>query len=192
MTVIETSEPSAAIQQLTIYNSNIGGDLNKKATFSVPAGTSWAIVGVVLDNTVVPGDIASLITSIEALTEVTSVNGDQIFGQIPSSILVTDHEAIVYVTSRMNIVIGTGGDTFPKTINNFESVKPPVNRKWCIFALRVPAPLDDTKIATLETAMEGITNIDIAEHLIDDTVSSRAAAAADLTINVHTRIESTI
>ena len=189
MTVIETSEPTAAVQQTTNYNTNTGGNLNKSVTFSVPVGTSWAIVGTVLGDAVVPGDIASLITSIEALTEVTSVNGDQVFGRIPSSILAVDHECIVYVTSTMAVTIGLGGDTFPKTIKNSETVKPPVDKKWCIFALRVPDPLDDAKITSLESAMEGITGITTAEHLIDDTVSSRAAAAAILNVGVHMRIE---
>jgi hypothetical protein len=189
MAVIETSEPSAAGQQLADYNQNIGGNIIKRLSFSVPADTHWCIIGTVLADAAVPADVTStLIPAIEALPEVTSVNGDQIWGQIPSSILTVDHAAILYVSTDMQVNLGTG-DTFSTRTQATESVVPPVNKKWCVIVLRVPSALDDTSIATLETAIEGITGITTCEHLVDGTVSSRASANATLAVAAHVRIE---
>lgn len=189
MAVLQTSYPSADVIQKEIYNTNLGGQLNLRAEFSVPAGISWAVVGTVLVDAATPADVTStLIPAIEALAQVTSVNGDQVWGQIPSTIQMADHECKVHVTSRMTMQIGTT-DVFSQVIENYETIKPPVNKKWCIFVLRVPSALNDSAITALESAIEGITGVTTCEHLIDGTVSSRASAGANLVINVHMRID---
>ena len=189
MSVIELSEPTVAQQQLAHHNQNIGGLLNGSAEFNVPANIAWCVVGTVVADAATPADVPTLKTAIEALAEVTSVNGNQLWGQIPSTILAVNHEAVLHVTSQMSANIGSGGDVFRERIKAHETVKPPLNKKWCVWILRVPAALDATKIAALETALEGITGISTAEHLIDGLTSARQSGNAALTVSAHLRID---
>lgn len=189
MAVTELTEPTAEQQQLANYNQNIGGALNRRIQYSVPADVAWCVVGCVFADVVTPADVTTtLVPAIEALTEVTSVNGDQFFGQVPSSITASGHEAVLHVSSAMSSTIGSGGDTFPQMIKNSETQKPPLDKKFGVFVLRVPAAMDATKITALETAMVGITGINAAEHLIDGVTSSRQSGDATLQIWSHLRI----
>ena len=99
------------------------------------------------------------------------------------------HEAVLHVTGRLSAEIGTAGDHFTQTDQAHESIKPPVAKKWVVIVIRVPSALDNTKIAALEAAIEGITGVTTCEHLIDGTVSSRVVSAATLDLAVHLRIE---
>jgi len=189
MSVIQLAEPSADVLQLNIYNANIGGGLNKRATYSVPPSIHWCVVGTVFNDAVTESDIPTLLAAIEALVEVTSVNGDQFWGQMPSAVEASDHELVLHVTSGMSSTIGTGGDTFAQVVQNHETIKPPANKKWGLWVVRVPAALDDTKIAALESAMTGITGIALTEHLIDGSTSSRQVGNATLVVAAHVRID---
>jgi len=188
MAVIALIEPSEAVLQKALYNSNIGGSLNKRASFSVPPGTHWVVVGCVLADVTEPEDVPTLISGISSLADVTSINGDQVWGQIPASVAAEDHEVVLHVSSRMSMAIGDG-DSFNQRIDAHEVIKPPVGKKWCIFVLRVPNAMDAARIAALENAIEGVTGITMAEHLIDGTVSDRASSNAALTIQCHMRID---
>jgi len=191
MSVIQLVEPASDIQQKTNYNSNVGGLLNRREEFVVPAGTSWAVVGCVLVDSAVPGDVdTALIPSLEALAEVTSVNGNQLWGQIPATIEASDHEAVLHISSSMSATIGLDGSkTFTRTVNNHKSIKPPLGKKWVVLAIRTPAPLDAAKITSLQNAIEGIAGVTTAVNLIDDIVSDRATASASLVISAHVRID---
>ena len=190
MAIVALSEPSAAQVQLDTYNRNLGGSLNRRAEFTVPADTHWAVIGCVVADVVTQSDVTdTLVPAIEALAQVTSVNGDQFWGQIPASIEAANHECVLYVTSRCVTGIGPAGDYFNETTQGVEQLKPPLDKKWFLAVLRVPAALDDTAIAALEAAVAGITGVSSCEHLIDGTVSDRATASASLVITAHLRIE---
>jgi len=191
MAVLELVEPSAAQLQLAVYNQNLGGALNKSVTFSVPAGIHWAVVGCVLADAATPASVAStLVPAVEALSEVTSVNGDQLFGQIPATVEQEGYECVLYVVATANLGIGPAGDYFTQTDKAVENIKPPLGKKWVVLILRVPTALDNTKISALEAAITGIAGVTTTEHLIDGTVSSRATANATLQIAAHMRLES--
>lgn len=190
MAVIQLTEPTDAQKQLDIYNQNIGGNLNRSTTFSVPAGVHWAIVACQLADAATPASVAStLVPAVEALDEVTSVNGDQLYGQVPATIAAEGYEAVLNVSSLMAVEIGSGGDTFTQQLRNHETIKPPLAKKWVVLTLRVPEALDDTKIAALEAAIDAIAGVNGCEHLIDGTVPTRAAANASLQIATHLRLE---
>lgn len=190
MAVIELTEPSAAVQQTQIYNQNIGGTLNRRVTFTVPGGIHWCVIGCVVADVATPSDVPTLVNAITALDQVTSVNGDQFWGQVPAAIEAGGMQAVLHVTSRMSMSIGTAGDTFFQSIDAHASVTPPAGKKWCVFVLRLPAALDAAGITALEAAVTAINGITLCEHLIDGTVSSRVAEAATLVINAHLRIDS--
>jgi len=190
MAIIALSEPTAAQQQKEIFNRNVGGNLNQRAEFSVPAGVHWAVVGCVVADAATPSDVTNtLVPAIEGLAQVTSVNGDQFWGQVPASIEAPDHECVLTVTSRCVAGIGPGGDYFEQATQGVEQLKPPVGKKWFVAVLRVPDAMDDAKIAALESAIQGITGITTCEHLIDGSVSDRATANATLVISAHMRID---
>lgn len=192
MAITVLAEPSAADIQLAIYNQAIGSTLKKTEQFSVPAGVSWCVVGCVLSDAATPSDVeTTLVPAIESLSQVTSVNGDQLFGQMPAAIEATGHEAVLCIESRCHAEIGPAGDYFSQVIQNSERVTLPLGKKWCLLVLRVPAALNDTLIAQLETAITGITGITQTEHLIDGTVSSRATQDASLRVTAHIRLEPT-
>ena len=191
MAVVQLTEPSSAQLQLDTYNRNLGGNLSKRVNFSVPAGTSWAVVGCVLADAATPSGVAEVIVpALEDLSGViTSVNGDQFYGQIPATMEVPDNDFVLHVSTSCVSQVGTAGDNFSQLVRSHETLTPPLNKKWCLFILRVPEELDDAKIAALESDMEGVIGISIAEHLIDGTIPLRAASNATLQINAHLRIE---
>jgi len=192
MAVIETSVPSADDQQKAVYNANIGGQMNISKTYSAPASTPWCVVGTVVVDAATAASIEStLVPAIAALAEVTSVNGDQLYGPAPSGALPAAHEVVLYVSSDLSTTIGTGTNAFTRIARSTKNIKPPAGKKWCVFVLRLPATLDATKIATLQTAMEGIAGITTAVVLVHGTIDSMAASNASLTIHAHARIEPT-
>jgi hypothetical protein len=190
MAVIKLYEPSAAVLQNNIYNSNVGGQLNLRSEFNgVPAGTAWAVIGCVFaPDPVTPAMITGTLNpGLEALAEVTSVNGDQLLGQIPATIEATDHEPNLHVTVNASSTIdGAGGFTKTNRTHDLQTV--PLGKWWCVVIIRVPSELDPTKIATLETAVETISGVTTCVHLVDGIVSSRASNA-NLTVASHVRIE---
>jgi hypothetical protein len=190
MAVLQLVEPTDDILQLAKYNSNIGGQLNRYVNLSVPADVAWAVVGLVLVDAATPESVVNvLIPAIEALAEVTSVNGNQLYGQIPDTIEPAGYEAVLHVSSFMTANIGSG-DVFIERTQAHETVKPPVGKKWCVALLRLPSELDDTKIAALESALEGITGVTTAEHLIDGVTSDRQSGDAQFKLAAHIRIDS--
>lgn len=192
MGIVQLSEPTVAQLQKEVYNRNLGGSLNRSTSFSVPAGVNWAVVGCVLADAATPsGVLDTVVPGIEALAEVTSVHGDQLYGELPASLDVADHDFVLFVTSNCNYDIGVGGDTFKKVSRVTETVNLPVGKKWCVVILRVPDPLDATKVSALESAIQGVTGVTLCEHLIDDSISDRAVSDADLRIVTHVRIEPT-
>ncbi len=189
MSVLEISEPSSDQSQLATYNSNIGGGLKLKNEFLAPADVNYAIVGLVLvDGATAAGVASTLVPDIEALTEVTSVNGDQVFGQTPASVP-TDFETTVNVQVDIKSAVGTGGDTFSNSERKFEKIKPPNDKKWVVVNLRVPTDLDALAITALESALEGITGVTTAEHLVSGFINSLTVGNANIVITTHVRID---
>jgi len=190
MAVIELAEPTAEQQQLNNYNSNVGGNLNLRTTFpSVPAGTAWAVIGCVFaPDPVTPAMITgTLVPGLTALSEVTSVHGDQLLGKIPATIEAAGHEPILHVSADVLAAIG-GADSFDVAERSHETQSVPLGKWWAVVIVRVPSALDATKITALEAAVETITGVTTCEHLIDGVVSSRASSAS-LTVAAHMRID---
>lgn len=190
MAVIELSEPSAAATQLNTYNSNVGGQFNLRTTFpGVPSATAWAVIGCVFTpDPVTPAMITgTLIPGLEGLAGVTSVNGDQLLGQVPATIEAVDHEPILHVSSSVVEVIGAG-DSFDQVSRSHETQSVPLGKWWAVVILRLPAALDAAGITALETAVGGIAGVDVCEHLIDGVVSPRASDAS-VTAAAHLRID---
>jgi len=190
MAVIQTSEPSSADLQKDTYNRGLGS-LIVRQSFLVPADTSWAVVGTVLAGAATPAGVESTLQpAIEALSEVTSVNGDKIWGQVPATIEAADHEPQLTVSSVLTYEEkGATGKTFTRQEKSNRTATLSAGMKWVVWVLRVPAPLTRTLIDALESAMEGITGITNAVHLIDGTVSDGASGAATLVITAQVRIE---
>ncbi len=189
MAVLEISEPSADVTQLVTYNNNIGGGLKLRNEFSAPADVSYAIVGLVLvDAATAASVVSTLVPAIVALAEVTSVNGDQIFGQTPATVP-TDFETTVNVQVDIRSEVGTGGDTFTNAERKFEKIKPPNAKKWVVVNLRVPTDLDAAAITALESALTGITGVTTAEHLVSGVINSLTVGNADIAITAHVRID---
>lgn len=190
MAVLQTSEPDSDVLQKETYNRGLGS-LIVRQTFSVPADTSWAVVGTVLVGAATPGDVeTTLEPAIESLSEVTSSNGDKIWGQVPATIEAADHEPQLNVASVLSYEEkGATGKTFQRQEKSNRTVTLSASMKWVVWVLRVPDPLTRTLIDALESAMEGITGITNAVHLIDGTVSDGASGAASLVITAQVRIE---
>jgi hypothetical protein len=186
MAVDEIVEVSDANKQLDTYNRASG--MVKRKSYSPSPGTAWAIVGCVVGDAAVPGDIPAIVTLIEALAEVTSVVGDQVFGQMPTTILAADHEAWLLVSGALSGQRGFGGDTFAYSERRTERVKLPLDKKWAVLALVLPAELDQAGIATLEAAIEGVAGVTTCEHLIDGLVPANATGVS-LTTEIRMRID---
>ncbi len=192
MPVVATAEPTAADQQKAVYNANIGGQLNIRKTYSVSAGTPWCVVGTVVSFAATPALVEStLVPAIAALGEVTSVNGDQLYGNPPAIALPGTDELVLYVSSELSTTIGSGINAFARMARSTKSIKPPAGKKWCVFALRLAVTLDAAKITTLQTAMEGIAGITTAIVLVHGTIDTMVSGNASLTIRAHARIEET-
>lgn len=177
MTVDQIAETDAGQQQLRTYNS--ASSMIKRNTWNAPAGTHWAIVGCVLADAAVPGDVdATLVPAIEALAEVTSVLDPRVWGQAPAQLLAdstpsapTEYELRVLVEAALSGTIGFGGDVRNISERQTEQIKPPVNKKWMVVLLTLPSAISQASdISDLETAIEGITGITNCEHLIDGSV----------------------
>lgn len=189
MAVAVLAEPSEAVVQRAIYNQNLGGSLKKSTSFSVPAGTHWAAVGLILADAATPEAVeTTLVPAIAALSEVTSVHGDQVYGQIPVSVAEAGFEFVVTVASQVVAKIG-GTDYFDQVVRATETITPPLGKKWVIVLCRLPAALTSAGITALESSLQGINGVTTAEHLIDGTISTRAAENATLHIGVHLRLE---
>ena len=191
MAVIPLSEPVAAISQSAVYNQNIGGLLNRSASLSVPGGIHWAVVGCVLADAATPENVEStLVPAVTALTQVTSVHGDQLYGKLADTVEQAEHEFALHVTSSMSVPISSGAGVFTQVARNHRTIKPPVAKKWCVLILRVPAALDATKITALQNAITGINGVTTTVCLMDGTIPVRASGDATLQIAAHVRIES--
>ena len=188
MTVYELTRPTAAQEQEAAWNQAIGGAANRQATFSVPADVAWAVVGCVLADAVTVGDMPTLVSAIEALSEVTSVNGDQFYGQAEGTIETAGREFVLHVTARSSATIG-GGIPFTESVQKHNVVKPPLGKKWSLFVMRLPSQPDASDLTALDSAITGITGVTSAHNLVDGYTSSRQVGNANLTVAAHLRLD---
>ena len=192
MVVIQLVEPAAAEQQKTLYNS--GGPLNRTVSFSIPGDIHWAVVGIVLPEQATPAAVEStLIPAIVALSEVSSVNGDQLWGALPPEVQLAEHEAVLNVTARMASTINDGnGGTYNEQVQKHNTVKPPVGQQWVVLCCRVPSALDNAGVAALRAAIDGIAGTTTVKVLLDGSTPSRAVGDVQLQIAAHLRIEAVV
>ena len=171
-------EPSDAQQQLDLYNRS-STTLIKRSTYNPPADTAWAVVGCTLAGAVVPDDVPTIVSNIEALAQVTSVADPQFWGQAPATLLINSgeatHELKLMVETAMSCAIGYGSDLRSFSQKQVEVMKPPLDTKFLVMNIRVPAELDESAISALETAIGGVTGVGVCEHLVDGVVPSNAS-----------------
>jgi hypothetical protein len=194
MTLEIIQETDAAQQQLDLYNK--ASQMVKQKTYNVNAGLTWVVVGLVLADTATPADEQTLVDAITALPEVTLVADPRFWGQTPASLLINPdapadptHEALLCTEARVAGQIGYGGDVRSFSETQFESLAPPLNKKWLVCNLVLPAPLSTEQMITdLETALEGVTGITTAEHLIGGTIPANASGT-QIVITTRMRID---
>lgn len=191
MAVIQLAEPDAGASQKDVYNSNVGGSLNRMVSVDVPGGIHWAVVGIVLADVATPADVeATLVPAVVALAEVTSVNGDQLYGVVPATIQAASHEAVLNVTASMSGLVNDGnGGTYTEVTRKHNTVKPPVGKKWVVLCCRVPASLDNAGVLALKNAIDGIAGTTTVKVLLDGSTPARATGDVRVDIAAHLRIE---
>lgn len=190
MPVIELTEPTDSQKQLDIYNQNIGGNLNRSTTYTLPADKSFAVVACILvDDTTTATLTDTIIPAVTALAEVDSVEGDQLYGKTPSTIHDAGYECILNVSSTLTLLLGTENDNFTQNQRNHETMKLAKNKTWAVLLLYVPLPMTGPRITALQAALETVPGITRAEHLIDGTVPNRAYGDGTLQVATHVRLE---
>lgn len=190
MAIQELTPASAAQQQLDSYN-RAGGAVGTNS-FSLPAGAAWAVVGTVVADAVVIGDVPTLEADIEALAQVTAASPLH-WGQAPATIQAADHETVLVVEAKQVETIDLGGgksQVVTAKMRPSEFAKPPLGKKFIVWGLRVPAALDQSGIAALKTALEGVTGITTAHHQVDGAIDAEATAAT-VRVGTHVRIDPT-
>ena len=184
----QLQEPSSAELQKQVYDRNVGGRLNKREAFSLPAATAWAIVGTVVAEAATPGDVPALKAAIEALGEVDTAK-PLCWGQQPV-VEAEDHDAVLAVSARLVETIDVGGGESCSKASQFGRVQIlPDGRKWVVWGLLVPAPLDLVGITVLEAAVRGIVGIGTTELLFQGVTDPEAIGESRLEVSCHIRIE---
>jgi len=193
MTIVEIVEPSEAQRQLALYNR--ASDMVKRADYTPPAGTAWAVVGLVLVDAATPANETTLINAMTALAEITAVANPRIWGELPSAILINPeggdptHECKLCVESLLSARVGYGGDRQSLQQRKYEEVSPPLGKKWIVCNVVLAAPIAQAAdIVALEAALTGIAGVTVAEHLIDGVVPENATGAK-LSITTRMRID---
>jgi hypothetical protein len=188
------TETPPAQQQLDLYNK--ASSMVKRSTYNVNAGLSWAVVGLVLNDAVTTDDEDDLINSIMGLSEVTTVANPRFWGQTPPAILINPggsepdtHQTILCVESFVTGNIGYSADVRSFQDIQFESIEPPLNKKWIVCNMVVPAHLASAQMITdLETALVGVTGVTLAEHLVGGVIPDNASNT-QIKITTRMRIE---
>ena len=191
MTLKQITETTVSEQQMNTYNK--ASRMVQNEDYSPSAGTAWAVVGLVLDGTTIPADENALIAAIVGLDEVTGVADPRFWGQTPAELFMNPgapdpdtHRFEIVVASRMVYQKGYGGDVSSKAETDFEFQAVPLNTKWMLINIVIPAQLTTSQmIATLESALQGVDKINVAEHLIDGVVP---ANATDITLHIESRM----
>ncbi len=196
MPIKELTPMSAAQQQLDSYNR--AGGAGATNTFSLPAGTAWAVVGTIVADVVVIGDVPTLEAAIDGLSEVDVVEPLH-WGQAPDEILANEglpeptHETVLAVAGIRSQVVNFGGgdgqnDT--RKLSPATPIKPPLDKKYVVWALAVPASLDQTAIAALKVAIAGAhAGLSAAYVLLKGTTDEEIVGNATLSIEARTRID---
>ena len=191
MAVVQLSEPTDDVVQKNNYNSNVGGNLNKRVQSSVSSEQAYAVVAGILGASVTPEQIENqIVPDIAALATVTDVIGDQLAGIGPTAIIPADHECRLYITTMSGgDVSGGAGESFGRTVKGTANFKVIVDRKWAIFSLLVPDVLNTAEIDTLEAEIATVTGVTLARHITDGVVPERQSEPSPLYVNAHMRIE---
>ena len=148
-------EPSAANVQKQVYNRNVGGRLNVSEEWSVPAGVAWAVCGTVVVDSVSPDDVPTLRAAIGQLAEVVAAQAI-CWGRQPS-VQLPEHDAVLHVTVDLSQTVATGGEhSFQQASRFHQLTLIPPSRKWVVWALRVPSPLDQAAVTALEAAVQSV------------------------------------
>ena len=195
MTLKQAAEPSAAQQQMDMYNK-ANKTLVQRADFLPDAGAAWAVVGGVLAGVVVPGNEATLVAGLEAKPEITSVMDPRFWMPTPAEILINPeapapatHESLIGIWSHTTYQKGWGGDKTDKKEDDYEEVRPPTGKNALIFAVVLPAELSTAQmVVDLETAVKAVAGFLNAEHLLDGVIPTNATGIK-MELMVATRIK---
>jgi len=194
MPIVELTPKAAADQQLDSYNQ--AGGASGKNTFTLPASTAFAVVGCIVADSAVIGDVPTLEAAIEALDEVTAAV-PLAWGQSPAEILVNvgeaTHETVLVVSADVSQTVAHGGGKGHAQRTRLApatQIRPPLGKKYVVWGLQVPASLDQAGIATLTAAVTGShAGISSTHHLLDAVVDAEAVGDATLVVSAHTRID---
>ena len=187
MPIQELTEATPATLQLKAYNE--AGSMNKTAdTFELDPGQAWAIMGTTLLGAVVVGDIPTLKAAIEALDEVT-LAVPLIFGLTEDTILTEGRENAVLVSNQVSYTKTTGTGTFSKTENYSATIRPGAGIKYAVWGLTLPAELDAASLATLKSAITGITGVSGTVLFMEDRVHPRCVGVATVRPAAHNRLD---
>ncbi len=175
--------PSAAEEQRRNHNS--GGSWLKTVTYTPPAGTHWAVIGLLLSPFVDESDEDDLAAAVLGQAGIVSVENTRLWGPTPSAIDVGDEPVLhVVVDTRGQDPTGSGFHN-----NESTSVKPPANQPWillnCVMAGAFPSA---AAIAQLQDDLETVTGVNVAKVLVNDQVPPLATSVV-MRVTAHLRMD---
>lgn len=181
--------PSAELIQREVFNRNVGNQLRKQASFTVAAGTPYAVVGTLVAGAVEPEAVPTLRDAIKALPAVSNAVA-LCWGEQPA-VLDPIRVAILNVTVRSSeSVVVAGPDWFAADTIRTDRQVIPDGTKWVVWGLTLPSPLTSgPQSNALEAAIGGVAGISQAVHMIDGVVDQRSSGGAAVVVTCHVRIE---
>lgn len=193
-TLVEMALPTAGTQQKDLYNRANSG-MVLRGTFSPPAGATWSIIGAVLSGTATTGDVATILSDIEALAGVTSVHNNFWF-QTPASLSINSeapgsHGLFMYATANASGVQTLTGQVqnWGNRITDTMDLSSLLDSKILMFAARLPAMLSD--VTSLESAIAGVTDVTQAKVILIGEIPSDVSGVS-LAVEVRMRIDSIV
>jgi hypothetical protein len=119
-----------------------------------------------------------------------------VWGQLPATLLINPdppddptHEAKLLVSGASSGNIGPVGDKRAWSERQMEVVKPPLGKKWLVCNCVFPASVSTAQeISDLQDALEGITGVTSAYHLIGGTMPTDVTQG-QVSIEVRMRID---
>lgn len=180
MAVDVIAEPTAAQQSAELYN---GPSLVRHKTFSPNPGETWGLIGLIVSDAATTADVPALITALEALTQISAIQGDQIWGQtldIDPSL-----QWNLYTEAELQSALAYGGDSEVRI--KHKKITLPDSKKWIVLAATFSgAPTSAGQVTTFQTAVEGITGVTTCRYLMGVQVPAEAVSPR-LRVSVRTR-----
>jgi len=187
MSITQITLPTAAQSQLDNYN---GSRMVARSSYSVPQGTNWAIIGLVLVDAATPEDEAALVAALTGLAGISAVGDPRLWGQLPATLETGDtHQCKLHTTVTLGCTAGTANNNWSLQERKHATVAPPLGKKWLVVNCAVPSPLtNQMSVDTLESACEGIVGVTTAKVLAFGSVPNPATGVV-VTVESRMRID---